>query len=193
MPKPAPGSTSIHDRSSRVPDDLITALRQVVLKLLGPRPAAARRRAIAEALEQLAAEQRQLADADSHVGHHLRRAVIESQPRSAKGGRPPGHAARFLRVELRNAVGGARIFVGRGLWQDLGEPARLDPQQRGSQRVLVPVAEGGFAVIAGSGMPRFTCGAEIVQFLRLDYDTRYACAIEAGAIVIGEALEQEGA
>jgi hypothetical protein len=94
---------------------------------------------------------------------------------------------------LRNETGGARIFVGRGLWQDLGEPARLDPQQRGSQRVLVPVTEGGFAIIAGGGMPRFTCGPEPVEFLALEYGRRYACSIEAGAIVIGEALEQEGA
>jgi hypothetical protein len=102
------------------------------MKLLGPRPAAARRRAIAEALEQLAAEQRHLAEADSHVGRLLRRTEREGQRAAAPVQRGGRAAARFIRVELRNAVGGARFFVGRGLWQDLGEPARLLPRCAGT-------------------------------------------------------------
>jgi hypothetical protein len=64
---------------------------------------------------------------------------------------------------------------------------------RRHQRVLTPATEAnGYAITAGGGMPRFTCGLEPVQLLNLDHDTRYACTIQDGAIVIGEALEQEG-
>lgn len=172
--------------------DLIIALRQVVLKLLGARPAAARRRAIAEALETLAAEQRQLAEADARVGHLLRRTEIDAQ-RAAAPGQHRKAGARFIRVEQRNEVGGARMFVGRALWQDLGTPPRLDPQRRGDQPVLTPVEEGGFALtVPSGGMPRFTCGPEAVELLALEYEQRYACTIEAGAIVIGPSLDQMG-
>lgn len=141
------------------------------------------RRKIAGIFESLAAQQRELADADTRVGHVARRAALDSAPR--KGGRPKGTGAEFIRVEARKNGIGATIHVGRKLWQLLGQPRRLDPQRIGGALSFVPCEDGaGYSVTQPKdGMPRFTVGQDLLDTLRID-DGRYPAQIKAGAIIL---------
>ena len=146
----------------------------------------AERRKLADTLEQIATLQRTLADADQRVGHIVRRSAIESAPRTT--GRPRGSGARFIRIVTRRNGIGAVVHVGRAIWQELGEPKRLDIQRHGfgGQLWMRPCAEGiGYRVTQPpNGMPRFTVGQDAVDALGLT-EGRHDGAIISGAIVIG--------
>lgn len=156
--------------------------RDLLRPLLARRLNATERREIAEQLRQLAAEQERLAAADVRAGHILRRQQLDSAPR--KGGRPKGTGARFLRIEPRRNGIGATIHVGRALWQELGEPRRLDPQRIGAVLALVPCADSqGYSVTQPTnGMPRFTVGQDVLDTLRIESGRRYDAAVHAGMI-----------
>lgn len=160
-------------------DEITRALAPLLLRPLRP----AERLKLAETFERLATQQRELAAADQQVGHVVRRAALDSAPR--KGGRPKGTGARFIRVELRPRGIGAFVHVGRALWQELGEPRRLDPQRVGSRLMLVPTdGEAGYSVTQPpNGMPRFTVGQELLDTLRIEVG-RMPAEIRAGAIVV---------
>ncbi|HEU4324651.1 MAG TPA: hypothetical protein VFS21_16020 [Roseiflexaceae bacterium] len=173
-------------------DSLMDILRQAVLAALGQRPTAARRRAIAEALRQLGEEQERLADADERVGHTVRRAQLEQVASSGRrGGRPKGSGARFVRVEVPAAPGRSwNVYVGTAVYQDVGEPERLDPQLIGGRVWLRPVETGGYKVTKpGRSIGHFSVGASTIEALGLD-EGRYATEIRAGAIVLLGLLEE---
>lgn len=172
-----------------MPDD---PLRRALLAALGPRPTPARRREIAAELRRLAEEQEQIAAADTRSGHVIRRAQIAQEAARQRTGRPKGSGARFVRVEGRHGdKPGAQVHVGRALWQELGEPKRLDLQWIGGALRLTPCgAESGYALTrAPNGMPKCSLGQDALDALRLA-EGRYPARIEAGAIVVGERLEQ---
>jgi len=161
-------------------DDITRILAPLLLRPLR----SAERLKIAGVLESLAAQQRELAAADVSVGHKVRRAQMDAAPRLAKGGRPKGSGGRFLRVEPRRNGIGATIHVGRALWQELGEPRRLDPQRVGATLQLAPCEDGqGYSVTRPkNGMPRFTVGQELLDTLRIA-EGRIEAEIRSGAII----------
>lgn len=171
-----------------MPDD---PLRRALLAQLGPRPTSASRRQLAAALRALADEQERLADADTRNGHVVRRAQIAEQAARQKTGRPKGSGARFVRVEARETGHGAYIHLGRALWQELGEPERLDIQRVGGAVRLTPCdGSAGYRFThAPNGMPKCTIGQDALDALRLD-ERRYTARIEAGAIVIDATADQ---
>lgn len=160
-------------------DEITRLLAPLLLRPLTP----PERRKIAGIFESLAAQQRELADADTRVGHVARRAVLDSAPR--KGGRPKGSGARFVRIEARETGHGAYVHIGRALWQELGEPKRLDMQRIGAALTLTPCGDSiGYSLTrAPNGMPKATVGQGTVETLRLE-DGRYPALIKAGAIVV---------
>jgi hypothetical protein len=159
-------------------------LRRALLAALGPRPSAAHRRELATLLRQLADEQEQIAEADTRSGHVVRRSQIQAEAARQKTGRPKGSGARFVRVEPRATGFGAYVHVGRALWQELGEPARMDIQRLGAAVRLTPCGDGaGYRFTRGpNGMPKCTIGQDALDALGL-IERRYDARIEAGAIV----------
>lgn len=164
-----------------ISDDEIPRL---LAPLLARRLTPQERLTIAGVFESLAAQQRALAAADQAVGHVVRRVQLNSAPRSSKGGRPKGSGARFIRIEPRETGHGAYVHVGRALWQELGEPQRMDIQRIGGALVLTPCGDGvGYSLTrAPNGMPKATVGQDAVETLRLA-EGRYGAQIRAGAIV----------
>ncbi|MDQ2995473.1 MAG: hypothetical protein M3R61_00235 [Chloroflexota bacterium] len=158
---------------------------RAIQAILGARPTAAQRRQLAEQLRQFADEQAALADADTRVGHVVRRSLLERAPRSAKGGRPRGTGARFIRIEPRERGHGAYVYIGRALWQEIGEPVRFDLQRIGGALTLRPArGDDGYAFTRPpNGMPKATVGQDTVEALHLD-EGRYPAEIRAGAIVV---------
>lgn len=164
-------------------------LRAAILAILGARPIPARRRALADQLQALADEQWELAAADERVGHVARRAALDQARPGARGGRPKGSGARFIRVEEPHGEYSGRVHIGRALWQELGEPVRLDVQRIGSRLELRPVESGGYSVTRPrNGMPRFSVGQETLDTLRVTAG-RYRAEVRGGAIVVGVQLE----
>jgi hypothetical protein len=166
---------------------MIAELRRLLAPLLARRMPAAQRRELADALSELAAQQAALADADQRIGHQVRRAALDTAPRT--GGRPKGSGARFLRWDAPTGTGkqdrrSGMLHIGRALWQELGEPARFDVQRIGAALVLRPCGEGqGWAVgRPPNGMPRLNIGEEAADTLRLA-EGRYPAEIKDGAIV----------
>jgi hypothetical protein len=160
-------------------DDITRLLAPLLLRPLTP----VERRKIAAILNSLAAQQCALADADQAVGHVVRRAALDRAPR--KGGRPKGTGARFIRVEPRANGIGATIHVGRALWQELGQPRRLDPQRVGGALTFVPCdGDSGYSVTQPkNGMPRFTVGQDLLDTLRME-EGKFDAQIRAGAIIM---------
>lgn len=167
----------------------ITAIRTLLRPLLARRLTAIERRALVDALRQLAEEQERLAEADEHVGHVVRRAAIEQQAVRQKTGRPKGSGAHFLRWESPRGEGktdrrSGHLHIGRALDQELDEPKRMDVQRLGSTLELRPCGEGeGWAVNRSpNGMPRLSIGQEAADTLRL-VEGRWPATIRGGAIV----------
>ena len=160
-------------------DEITRLLAPLLLRKLAP----VERRKLADIFDRLAAQQRELAEADTRVGHVARRVALDSAPR--KGGRPKGSGARFIRIETRARGIGAFVHVGRALWQELSEPKRLDMQRIGGVFTLTPCgSEAGYSLTrAPNGMPKATIGQDTVETLRLE-DGRYPAEIRAGAIVV---------
>lgn len=159
-------------------EEIDRLLAPLLLRPLRP----AERRHIADVFDRLATLQRQLADADQQIGHKVRRAALDSAPR--KGGRPKGTGARFIRIEPRETGHGAHVHVGRALWQELGEPKRVDMQRVGGVLRLTPCGDGdGYRLTQPpNGMPKATVGQDTVEALRLE-DGRHPAEISAGSIV----------
>jgi hypothetical protein len=160
-------------------NDLRTLLRPLLARRLSP----AERRALAAALRQVADEQERLARADEALGATLRRAQLDAAQRT--GGRPRGTGARYVRWEPARSDRSARLYLGRALWQELGEPARLNVQRLGDELHIRPCLPGeGWAVTRPSnGMPWLTIGDEPATILRL-VAGRHDAVIRAGAIVV---------
>lgn len=159
-------------------------MRRALLSLLGPRPTAALRRQLAAELRELADDQERLADADTRSGHIVRRARIAQEAAQQKTGRPKGSGARFVRVEARETGHGAYVHVGRALWQELGEPRRMDIQRVGGTVRMAPCSDGvGYRFTRPpNGMPKATIGQDALDALGL-IERRYPATIAAGAIV----------
>lgn len=163
---------------------MISEIRCLLAPALAYLRNAQQRREFALALRTLAEEQQRLAEADQRLGHVVRRAQLDAAPRSAKGGRPKGSGARFLRWEGRIKGRTGQLYVGRALWQELGEPARMDVQRLGTELVLRPCgADVGWAVIKPSqGMPHMSIGDEAAAALRL-IEGRHPAEVRGGEIV----------
>jgi hypothetical protein len=166
---------------------MIDDLRRLLAPMLARRLTAAERREFAAALAELAAQQATLAEADQRIGHQVRRAQLDSAPRT--GGRPKGTGARFLRWEPSHGTGKhdrrtGSLHIGRALWQELGEPRHMDVQRLGPSLVLRPCLPGiGWTVTKPpNGMPRLNIGDEAADTLRLA-EGRYPAEIRDGAIV----------
>jgi hypothetical protein len=167
---------------------MIDDLRRLLAPLLARRLTAAQRHDLAAALAELAAQQAALAEADQRIGHHVRRSAIAEEASRQKTGRPKGSGARFLRWEPPTGTGkkdrrSGMLHIGKALYQDLGEPARIDVQRSGSALVLRPCGAGqGWAVgVSVSTMPRLNIGEEAADTLRL-VEGRYPAEIRDGAI-----------
>ena len=162
-------------------------LRAALQSQLGRRPTVALRRALAAELRGLADEQERIIAA--HTRQLARPAAERVAPRKRTAG--PGRApSMFVRIAHEQHGGSERlhVYVGRGLYYQLGSPQRLDVQRLGGRLCLTPADGGqGYAVMVGTGMPRFFAdGARDILDLE---DGRYAGAIVGGAIVIGEKID----
>ena len=109
---------------------------------------------------------------------------VNARKAQAGPGRTP---SRFVRIETETTRGDTprlRLYIGRGLWYEIGSPARIDVQRVGGSVWLRPArGDAGYAVTAGSGMPRcYVDGAR--DLLRLD-DGKYSAEVRDGAIVLG--------
>lgn len=162
---------------------MIAELKRLLAPLLARRLRAQERRELAAALRAEADRQEQLASADARVGHQLRRAALDDQAARQRTGRPRGSGARWVRWEPRIAGRTGQLYVGRALWQELDEPARLDVQRLDGRLVIVPCGAGvGWACIKPSrGMPHLSIGDEAADALRLA-EGRWPAEIRGGAI-----------
>ena len=146
----------------------------------------AQHRALAEQLEALAAELRQLAQA---LERQQRRPPAERvAPRGGKGGRP---SSAWVRIERRANPRGAdvlRIKLSRSLYYEARSPQRLVVQLVGGALRLTPAdGDDGYAVTVSAG------GISINASGMRDYiaheDGRYAAEVRGGVIVVGAALK----
>ena len=168
---------------------MIAELKRLLTPILARARNAAQRRALAQALHELAAQLDALAEADDRVGHQVRRVALDAQAARQRTGRPMGSGARFLRWEPPHGEGKAsrrsgHLHIGRALWQELGEPARFRVERLGAQLVLRPCVEPlGWAVSRPTnGMPRLNIGQAPADQLGL-VAGRYPAEIQGGAIV----------
>lgn len=174
-------------------------LRRALLSALGARPSPAKRRSLAAQLRDLADEQERLAEAETNIGHHARAAGRDVQNAakraSGKGGRPKGSGGRFVRYIAAPgpSTTSGQLHIAPALYQELGEPKRLDPQRAGGHLVLLP-AEGdaGYAVTFPTGkrggLPRLSIGQAAAEALRL-VGGRHAATVRGGQIEVGDAQD----
>jgi len=181
-------------------------LRRALHELLGPRPSAAKRRRLAEQLRALADEQERLAGAEARQQTKppaLRVSGIRSQvsgeetpapgtrypaPDTRKGGRP---SSMWVKIERRTRrIGEAdelRVKLSRKLYYEAGRPERLDVQRIGGELLLIPSrGDAGYAVVANQG--GVWINASGARDIIAESDGRYAAAVQAGRIVVGERL-----
>lgn len=158
--------------------DQTTQLRQAITALLPRRPSQRAYRELAELLRREAERLDNLAGAE-------RRSIARTSPMlKRRTGRPRGSGATFVRFEPGGSDRTARLHIGRRLWQELGEPARLDLQRLGSELHLRPCgASEGYAVTRPrDGMPRIGMGVSVAEALGL-YEGRFEAEIRGGAVV----------
>lgn len=159
-------------------NDLAAKLRQTITALLPRRPSQRAYRELAELLRGEANRLEALAGAEQ-------RSIERASPvLKGRTGRPRGSGATFVRFEPGTERHSARLHIGRRLYQELGEPARLDPQRLGSELHLRPCgASEGYAVTRPKdGMPRINLGVSVAETLGL-YEDRFEAEIRDGAIV----------
>lgn len=163
----------------------MTSARTALAPLIVAARTPAQQRALAAELAQISADLTQRAEAQQR--QQQRPPAQRLTPRSHKAG--PGRApSSFVRIaeepfQQRLRV---RLYVGRALWYALGSPTRLSIQKLGGVVTLTPArGDAGYAVVAGSGMPRAYCdgAAEL-----LPAPGRYAADVRGGRIEIGTAL-----
>lgn len=160
------------------------SIRDLLRPILLGRMSYAERQKVAEELRAIGEEQAQIAEADRAIGHAYRRSVMEAS--SGKIGRPKGSGARWIRIEPPISTEKTwRLHVGRALWQELGEPRRLDLQKAGGALLLIPCGIGvGYAMSRPpNGMPRMSVGAETIGALSLS-PGKYPGEIRGGRIEI---------
>lgn len=82
-------------------------------------------------------------------------------------------------------------IIGRRLWQEMGEPDRLDVQRLGSELHLRPcgAAEGFAVTMPKDGMPRIGMGVSTAEVPGL-FEGKFNAEIRGGAIVA--TLHREG-
>jgi hypothetical protein len=100
--------------------------------------------------------------------------------------RPIGTGAITVRVKRRtdkttngDINGGAWIFIGRALWQQIGMPERVAiANDVPGYYTIRPVKDGGYKVtnIDQDGMPRLSVGKTTIDALRLPEGTYAASA-----------------
>jgi hypothetical protein len=171
-------------------------LKAALLAALGPKPSAAQRISLAEQLEALAAEQRQIAAA---MRRHAPPPVARQASGSSKGGRPAGSGAKVVRVidpvPADSGAGttgrGGLILIGRGLLRIDQLAPRYDVQRSGSTIELRPASgDHGYKVmIPKQGTPRMSIGQEALDALRLSAGHYAACVRGDGVIVLERRMD----
>ncbi len=102
------------------------------------------------------------------------------------GHRPKGSGGTMVRIAPRTDQGGARLFIGRALWQAIGSPARV--HIRGTERgELLIIRAGKDHAVAGSasnGQPRVALSATKCAAFGIDaeHDVTYAAQATSGTI-----------
>ncbi len=103
------------------------------------------------------------------------------------GHRPFGSGHRVVRIDRRPDNPGYWLFVGRYLWQAIGQPERLRITHEEGGWVLAATdnEEGSYAVsnIDQDGIPRLTIGAPQYKALGLDAGTYAAVAYASQRII----------
>jgi len=80
----------------------------------------------------------------------------------------------------------ARLFIGKQLWRDSGEPRHVNLLADGPRLLIQPCDPGtGYTVVGGgpNAMPRVSIGEEMRELLGLDEGT-YPAVVETGRIVV---------
>jgi len=98
-------------------------------------------------------------------------------------GRPVGSGYRTIEVGLRTDNPGYNFFVGRALWQEIGEPERLDIVEVSAYfyHLVEASYDQGWSVVGGKGMPRLHVGKTATEHLRLQEGT-YPAEVVDGII-----------
>lgn len=176
------GNGSAHHESPKAEMFAMTSLteqlRRAVVALLPRRPSQQAYRDLADLLRAEADRLERLAGAEQ-------RSIERGSPvLKGRTGRPRGSGATFVRFEPGGGRHSARLHIGRRLYQELGEPKRLDPQRLGGELHLRPCgASEGYAVTRPvDGMPRIGMGVSVGEALGL-YEGRFEATIRDGAIV----------
>lgn len=69
--------------------------------------------------------------------------------------RPYGSGSHIVRLERRTDQDGARLFIGRALWQALGQPPSVSLDRDAAGRLIIrPGADHAVAGQRSNGMPR---------------------------------------
>lgn len=170
------------------------SVRTLLTPLIVAAKTPAQREALASALRTLADELEAEAQALRRQQAKPGPARLTPKARQAGPGRAP---SRFVRIERMLPHGGERtqerllIYIGRGLWYDLGSPKRFDVQSLSGQLMLRPATgDQGYALNIGEGMPRFYADGLRDLFDHLE-DGRYDARLEAGAIIIGTRITED--
>ena len=84
------------------------------------------------------------------------------------------------------ASGSSRLYIGRRLWQDIGEPARVTLERFGSRISIKPGDDFSVSGEVGNSIPRLSLGKATREKLGLEPGT-YTAHVVAGTrtIVIG--------
>lgn len=166
-------------------------IRDTLVPLLASLRTAVQRRAAVRELRAIADEQERLADADDRVGHQLRQTAIQQRAAQQPTGRPRGSGARFVRWSpAATSRSGQRrsgvLQIGKALWQELGEPDRIDVTRNGSSLFLRPCEDGqGWKVnVATYTIPRLSIGTDSAESLGLDVCYYPSTRISGGAIIV---------
>ena len=119
-------------------------------------------------------------------------------PTGNPDGRPHGSGATSVRVAVRTSgdgagrfVGGARIFIGRALWQVIGMPERVDFDGIPGQRYWIQ--PGDDYAITGprfDGQPRFSLSLTDTHAYGVP-PGRYAATIEQSNTIVFSTHEQQ--
>jgi hypothetical protein len=95
------------------------------------------------------------------------------------GHRPRGSGATTIRLALPTPQQSGRLYIGRALWQAIGEPARVDLLRHGGR--LLIVAGETFAVSGRQGsIPRVSIGQPTLETIGLEPGT-YPAMVDAVA------------
>lgn len=96
--------------------------------------------------------------------------------------RPRGSGATTVRLATPGAgQSSGRLFIGRSLWQAIGEPPRVKLERFGARLAISPaVAPEGYAVQGArfNGQPRISIGVSTMEQIGLDAGAYSAHVVE---------------